>query len=178
VPISKNKKTEIVKELGKRVGSSETIVFVNFHGLPVNQTTELRQQLYERGVGYKVVKKTLIRRSFESSGRTITGTWPDLDGEIALTYLNQADGDPLAPAKGIYEFQKKSVLGRPALVGEGLRILGGVFQGAFADSEIMMMVAAIPSREVLYAQLVNLFHSPIQRLVVALDHISKLAKSE
>ena len=164
MPISKTKKSEIIKELGKQIASSETVVFVNFHGLPVAQATVLRRQLRARGVGYTVVKKTLIPRVFETSGRTITGTWPSLDGEVALAYLTATD-DPLAPAKGIHEFQKS--------VKEGLKILGGVFQNAFASAEVMMNIAAIPSREALYAQLANLFNSPLQHLVVALDQISK-----
>ena len=165
MPITRNRKSEIIKEVGKQVTLSETIVFVNFHGLSVAQATELRRQLRTREVGYTVVKKTLIRRAFEASGRVIAGAWPSLDGEVALAYLTSAAGDPLAPAKGIYEFQK--------LVKEGLKILGGVFQGAFAGAEAMMGIAAIPPREVLLAQLANLFNSPIQRFVVALDQISK-----
>ncbi|MFH1170595.1 MAG: 50S ribosomal protein L10 [Candidatus Vogelbacteria bacterium] len=170
MPIKKEKKVEIIKELGQKVGSSETVVFVNFHGLSVANATALRRQLRERGVGYTVAKKTLIRRAIEASGRAITGTLPNLDGEVALAYLTVADGDPIAPAKGIYEFSAK---GGPASGGQGLKILGGVFQGAFAGAEMMMSIAAIPPRETLYAQLANLFNSPIQRLVVALDQISK-----
>ncbi|MEK7621888.1 MAG: 50S ribosomal protein L10 [Patescibacteria group bacterium] len=165
MPISKNKKAEIIEELGKRIGSSETVVFVNFHGLPVSQVTELRRQLRDCGVGYTVVKKTLIPRVFTASRRVVAGAWPSLGGEIALTYLTDPAGDPIAPAKGIYEFQK--------LVKEGLKILGGVWAGAFADAVTMMGIAAIPPRETLYAQLANLFNSPIQRLVVVLDQISK-----
>ena len=165
MPINKNKKSEIIKELGKHVAESETVVFVNFHGLPVSQATALRRELRARGVGYTVVKKTLIRRAFEASGRKVTGEWPSLDGEVALAYLTAAAGDPIAPAKGIYEFQSK--------IKEGLKILGGVFQGAFTGAEAMMSIAAIPSREALLAQLANLFNSPIQRFVVALDQISK-----
>ena len=132
------------------------------------KATELRGQLRARGVGITVMKKKLIPLAFEVSGRVITGTWPALDGEVALTYLTAPQGDPIAPAKGIYEFQKT--------IKDGLRILGGVFQSAFTEAEAMMSIAAIPSREVLYAQLANLFNSPHQRLVVALDQISKITR--
>ncbi len=170
MPISKQKKVEIVKDLSQKVKGSETVVFVNFHGLSVANTTQLRRQLKAEGVGYTVAKKTLIRKAFETSGRAIAGDWPTLDGEVALAYLTVKDGDPISPAKGIHEFQKK--------VKEGIKILGGVFQGAFTDATMMMGIAAIPPRATLYAQLANLFNSPIQRLVIGLDQISKITKSE
>ena len=170
MPISKSQKGEIIKELGKKVALSETVVFINLHGLPVAQATALRRQLRERGVGYTVVKKTLIRRAFDSAGRKIAGEWPSLDGEVALAYLTDATGDLIAPAKGIYEFSAK---GGPASGGQRLKILGGVFQGAFLGAEAMIRIAAIPPRETLYAQLANLLNSPLQRFVVALDQLSK-----
>ena len=175
MPISKQKKVEIVKDLSQKVKGSETVVFVNFHGLSVANTTQLRRQLKAEGVGYTVAKKTLIRKAFETSGRAIAGDWPTLDGEVALAYLTVKDGDPISPAKGIHEFSAK---GGPASGRQNLKILGGVFQGAFTDATMMMGIAAIPPRATLYAQLANLFNSPIQRLVIGLDQISKITKSE
>lgn len=176
MPISKQKKAEIIEEMGRHIASSETIVFVNFHGLPVIRANALRRELRERGVGYAVAKKTLIRRALELSGRKIIGDCPPLDGEIALAFLSAAGGDEIAPAKEIYEFQSKSASGHPAPDGEKLKIIGGIFQGSYVSAAAMMGIAAIPPRETLYSQLANLFNSPLRRLVVALDQVSKLAR--
>jgi large subunit ribosomal protein L10 len=72
--------------------------------------------------------------------------------------------DATASAREIYNFQKTH---------KGLlEIIGGIFEGNFLGKEAMMEVAMIPSREVLYAQFVNLINSPIQRFAVVLDQIA------
>lgn len=157
--ISKDKKVEILGKLKEATDKSNTMVFVNFHALPVALTTEIRKSLREAGVGYFVAKKTLIKKAFGEKG--FGGNIPELPGEIAVAYGE----DQVAPAKGIYDYQKKN----PEL----LKIVGGVFEGKFVDAQMMTAIAAIPPREVLYGMFVNVINSPIQGLVMALDQIAK-----
>ncbi len=156
--ISKDKKVEILSKLKEATEKSNTLVFVNFHALPVSLATEIRKTLRESGVGYFVAKKTLIKKAFNEKG--FGGSLPELPGEIAVAY----GVDQVAPAKGIYEYQKKNP--------EALKIVGGVFEGNFVGPEMMTSIAAIPPREVLYGMLVNVINSPIQGLVIALDAIA------
>lgn len=158
--INKDKKIEITKRLKDEVlKSTGTIVFVNFHGLPMAQTTALRNDLAKDDVKLFVAKKTLIERAFTEAG--FTGEMPELPGEIAIAY----GADLLAPAKDVYEVQKKN----PDLV----RIVGGVFEGAFASLEKMTTIAQIPPREVLLGQFVNIINSPIAGFVMALNAIAE-----
>ena len=159
MPITKAKKVDIVKQLEKDVIPAETLVFVNFHGLSVGETTMLRKSLRTDGVGLTVAKKTLLKRALATS--KITGELPALDGEVAVAF----GADPIAPARGVQNFAKTHP--------EHLRILGGVFEGKYADAALMLEIAAIPGREVLYAKLLNLFNSPLQRFALVLDGISK-----
>ncbi|MCC6290558.1 50S ribosomal protein L10 [Candidatus Nomurabacteria bacterium] len=159
MPISKEKKVDIVKTLAERVVPAESIVFVNFHGLSVGETTELRKSLRAEGVGLMVAKKTLIKRALGAS--KITGDMPELDGEVALVYGD----DSLIPAREVQNFAKTHA--------EHLRIIGGVFEGKYADSKLMLEVASIPGREVLLARLLNLFNSPIQRFAMVLRAVSE-----
>lgn len=157
--INKDKKVAIVKKLTQEVASAASLVFANFHGLSVADTTTLRKQLRGEGTGLMVAKKTLIRRALGEAG--IAGELPALEGEVAVAY----GGDPIAPARGVQNFAK--------LHPENLRILGGVYEGKYADAALMLELAAIPGREVLLGKLANLLSSPYQRLVLALDAISK-----
>ena len=161
--ISKKVKSEVISEVKKEVAQAGSVVFVNFHGLDVAKTTNLRRELKEKGVGYKVVKKTLLRRAIDDSTKevAIAGEMPELPGEIAIAY----GVAQFSPAKGVYDFQTK--------VKEGLKIIGGIFDHKFISGEEMTKIAMIPSREVLYGQLVGMLAFPMRGLVVTLDQISK-----
>lgn len=156
--LQRSKKEEVVKELDKAISASESVVFVDFHGLNVSDETSLRRDLRDKEVGYKVSRKTLLKRALEGKAE---GELPPLTGEVALAYSK----DPTATAREVYNFHKTH---------NGLlKILGGIFEGKFISAEKMTEIAMIPSREVLYAQFVNLINSPIQRFAVVLDQIAK-----
>lgn len=157
--INKEKKVEILGKLQQAVDSASTLVFVNFHAVPVTLATEIRQTLRNNGVKYFVAKKTLIKKAFGEKG--FAGELPDLPGEIAVAYGD----DQIAPAKGIYDYQKKNA--------ELVKIVGGVFENRFMNATEMLNIATIPGRETLYGMFVNVINSPIQGLVIALDAIAK-----
>jgi len=148
----------MIKELETAVSKSESVVFVNFHGLNVSDETHLRRDLRNQEIGYKVSRKTLLRRALTGKAE---GEIPELPGEVAIVYSKDATSSP----REIYNFQKTHK--------DILSILGGIFEGKFIGAERMMEIAMIPSREVLYAQLVNLINSPIQRFAVVLGEIAK-----
>lgn len=156
--LKRNQKEEILKELDNSIKDSESVVFVDFHGINVGDETTLRRDLREKEIGYKVSRKTLLKRVLEGKAE---GELPPLTGEVALVYSK----DATKTAREVYNFHKAH---------NGiLKILGGIFEGKFIDSQKMTEIAMIPSREVLYAQFVNLINSPIQRFVVVLDQIAK-----
>lgn len=163
--LSKNKKKEVLGAMTDIADSAKTVVFVNFHGLTVVNSTEMRKQLRESGVGYTVAKKTLARKAF--ADKKFKGTMPELDGEFAVAYLpaQAGEGDVIAPAREVYAYEKKFD-GKVA-------ILGGVFDGEFKSKEEMVSIASIPGREQLIGMFVNLINSPIQRFVIAMDQIAK-----
>jgi len=156
--LTKDKKKALVKSLDTIVKDAETIVFVAFHKLGVEQSTKLRQALRNEKVGYTVAKKTLLKRALDSA--KYEGELPKMDGEIAIAYGK----DLLAPAREIYAFQKDHK--------DNMSIVGGVFEGKYINAEKMMSIATIPGMQVLYGQFVNLINSPIQGLVVGLKAIA------
>ncbi len=158
--LTKDQKKDILAKLSDAVIKNASHVFVQFHGVTVADITKVRRALRGAGVGYTVAKKTLIKKALD--GGKIAGTMPALEGEVALAYGND---DMTAPAREVYAFQKK-------LDGK-VSILGGVFEGQYKTKEEMMSIATIPSRQVLYAQFVNLINSPIQRFAVVIDAIAK-----
>jgi large subunit ribosomal protein L10 len=156
--ITKAKKKDILTKLEGIRKDSESIVFVNFKGVGVKDTTEMRRTLSGLGVGYFVAKKTLMKRAF---GESFEGEMPELEGEIAVAYSS----DAILPAQQIKEYAKKFK--------EAVAIAGGVFQGVFKSKEEMTEIASIPSLQILRGMFVNVINSPIQGLVLGLNAIAE-----
>jgi len=156
--LQKSKKEEMIKELEGVIKCSESLVFVNFHGLKVSDETILRRDLRDQGVNYKVSRKTLLARALKGKAE---GEIPELAGEVAIAYSK----DTISSPREIYNFQKthKGIL----------NILGGIFEGKFVSGSYMMELATIPSREVLLSKIAFLLKSPMQRLALAVNEVAK-----
>jgi large subunit ribosomal protein L10 len=162
MPITKAKKQEMLSKLAT-VAKNPSVVFVNFHGLPMPETVELRSTLRKNGVGLLVAKKTLVRKAFSEAG--IAGELPATEGELALAYSQ----DALAAAREVYAFQKKF---------DGkLAIQGGTFESTFQNKVQMTEIAQIPDRQTLLGMFVNVINSPIQGLAVALNAVAEKRQS-
>lgn len=156
--ITKAKKQEILAKLTEVKDTADSIVFVHYKSLTVSDTTAMRKELREKGVGLFVAKKTLMGRAFLGA---FTGTMPTLDGEIAVAFST----DPMAPAQEMKEFSSKFK--------DKISIVGGVFQGVYKSQSEMIEIASIPSLHVLRGMFVNVINSPIQGLVVSLNAIAE-----
>jgi large subunit ribosomal protein L10 len=156
--LQKSKKEEMIKELEGAISGSESLVFVNFHGMKVSDETLLRRDLRKEGVSYKVSRKTLLARALKGKAE---GEVPELAGEVAIAYSKDAISSP----REVYNFQKthKGIL----------NILGGIFNGKFVDGAYMIELATIPTKEVLLSKLAWLFKSPMQRFALALSEVAK-----
>lgn len=156
--ITKTKKEEIIAKLDGVKESADSVVFFNFKGMTVANTTAMRKALRENGVGYFVAKKTLLERAF---GSKFEGTMPELPGEIAIAYSE----DAIAPAQNVKEFATKFK--------DNIAIAGGVFQGVFKDKAEMTAIASIPALPVLRGMFAQLINSPRQRFAVVLSKVSE-----
>ena len=56
-------KQPIVDEIKSCLEGAQGVVVVDYRGLTVEQDTQLRKQLREAGVVYKVYKNTLVKRA-------------------------------------------------------------------------------------------------------------------
>ena len=153
--------TAIIEKLKTAMSGAKSLVFVNFHGLTVGEATTMRKALKKDGVSYFVAKKTLVEKALDS--HKYAGARPALVGEFGMAY----GADLVAPARGIYEFQRKFK--------DKATIVGGVFENAYMSKDEMTTIAAIPPQKTLYGMLVNVINSPIQGMVMVLDQIAKKA---
>lgn len=161
MPITLDKKKELVAGLEKSLKSANSVVFVKFDKLTVADVNTLRRNLQVQDVGYVVAKKSLLKRALGTNN--VSGDMPEMPGQVAMAY----SADLLAPAREVLAFQKTHK--------ENIEIIGGVFEGKYMSKEEMMSIATIPPLQTLRGMFVNLINSPIQRFAVVIDQIA-LAK--
>ncbi|MCI8764140.1 MAG: 50S ribosomal protein L10 [Lachnospiraceae bacterium] len=152
-------KQPIVAEISELLNGAASAVAVDYRGLTVAQDTELRKQLREAGVTYKVYKNTLIRRAAE--GTDFAALDPHLEGPTAIAVSKD---DATAPARVLAEFAKKA---------DKLEIKAGVVEGTYYDAKGMQAISSIPSREVLLGRLFGSMKSPIANLARVLNQVAE-----
>ena len=152
-------KQPIVAEISELLNGAASAVVVDYRGLTVAQDTELRKQLREAGVTYKVYKNTMIRRAAE--GTAFAALDPHLEGPTAIAVSKT---DATAAARILAEFAKKA---------DKLEIKGGVVEGNYYDAKGMQVIATIPSREVLLGRLLGSMQSPIANFARVLNQIAE-----
>ncbi len=94
-------KQPIVEEIASTVKDAATVVIVSYSGITVAQDTQLRRQLREAGVTYKVYKNTLMTRAFK--GTEFEGLTESLKGTNAIAVCKD---DATAPARILSKFAK------------------------------------------------------------------------
>lgn len=94
-------KKRVAEALSEELRGHDIIYLTDFTGLNVKAITEFRARLRDEGVGYRVVKNTLMRRALE--GLDLPDLSAHLEGPTALVL---SESDPVAPARVIKEFAK------------------------------------------------------------------------
>ena len=148
-----------VQEIAEKFQAAASVVVVDYRGLTVAQVTELRKQLREAGVEFKVYKNTLTRRAAEAAG--LEGINEYLTGPNAIAFSNE---DVVAPAKIINEFAKKN---------EALEIKAGIIEGTVSSVEDVKALAELPSREGLLSMLLSVLQAPVRNFALATKAVAE-----
>jgi len=149
--ITRAKKESLITEIHQKAEKSKVAVFVNFRGLSANDTTQLRRIFRKAGMDFKVIKKTLLKKVLGGFG--ISGDMPELEGELAVAFSPEESPEAAKILNGFAKDHK------------GLKVLGGVFAKSYVFADFIGRLAALPSREVLLAQVVGMLASPMRGLV-------------
>ncbi|NLI92007.1 MAG: 50S ribosomal protein L10 [Peptococcaceae bacterium] len=167
-------KQKVVEDIKQKFQGSSGVVLADYRGLTVSQVTNLRVELRQAGVEYRVLKNTMVRRAANEIG--IEGLDEFLEGPTALAF----SADPVAGAKILSEFTKKN---------KNLTIKAGVVEGKVVGPEKVKDLANLPPREVLLSQvlagmqgplqgMVNVLQGPIRKLGYALEEVRKLKEAQ
>lgn len=157
-------KKPIVDEIIENLKDAKSAVIADYRGLTVEQDTQLRKQMREAGVVYKVYKNTMIKRAIE--GTEFEALTPDLEGPTAIAISKD---DATAPARILFNFAKKA---------EALELKSGVVEGAFYDNKAISVIATIPSREELLSKLLGSIQSPVTNFARVIKQIAEKKEAE
>ena len=152
-------KQPVVEEIAGKVKDAKAAVLVDYRGLTVEQDTQLRKQLREAGIVYKVYKNTMMKRAFE--GTDFAQLDPHLDGPSAIAL---ATDDVTAPARILAKFAEKA---------KALEMKGGVVEGTYYDAAGLAELAKVPSREELLSRLLGSMQSPIANFARVINQIAE-----
>ena len=152
-------KQPIVAAIAEDVKDAQSVVLVDYRGLTVAEDTELRKQLREAGIIYKVCKNTMMKRAFE--GTDFEGLAPYLEGPSAMAVSKD---DATAPARILCKFAKTA---------DKLEVKAGVVEGKVYDMAGVQALSAIPSREELLSKLLGSIQSPIANFARVIKQIAE-----
>jgi len=156
--MTRTEKGTQIEELKEKFSNSSFFYLTDSSTLTVEEVSELRGMLYEKGIEMKVVKNTLAKKALEASAeeKGYAPLYDALKGPTAVLFTETAN----SPARVIEEFRKKHE--KPTL--KAAYIDTDVF---FGDDQLKAL-AALKSKEELVGEIITLLQSPAKTVISAL----------
>lgn len=152
------KKQELVNQIAEEIKASSSIVIADYRGLNVAEVTELRNNMRNEGLTFKVYKNSLVRRAMEQAG--IEGLDEVLTGPNAIAFSTE---DVVAPARVLNDFAKTH---------QNLELKAGVIEGKVASLEEVKAIATLPNKEGLLSMLLSVLTAPMRNTALAVKAVA------
>ena len=152
---SREQKKKIIEDIKEKLDKQKAIVFVEVKGLKAKEIFDLREKLKKADSLLTIAKKTLLDIAFKERKLKVKGK--KLEGQVALVF---GFSDEIKPARITHQF---------SLSNGNLKILGGIFEDKFIDSDQIIALAQLSSKEELYTRVVRTIVSPISGFVNVLQ---------
>lgn len=153
--MNRDEKAAVIDRIAGELEGSQAVFAVDYRGITVAQIAELRSRLRAADTSFSVVKNSLTERAADKAGADSLKAV--LEGPTALAFVR---GDAAAAAKALSDAQRATQV---------LEFKGGLLDGKAVSPEDIRAIARLPSREVLYGQLVGIVASPVGGLVRSLN---------
>ncbi|MBA3422225.1 MAG: 50S ribosomal protein L10 [Thermoleophilaceae bacterium] len=149
--MNRDQKAAVIQEVAREIDAADAIFVVDYRGISVKQSADLRVRLDEAGASFRVIKNRLGQRAVDQAGAD--GLKSLLEGPTALTFVR---GDAATVAKALATFRREHGL---------LVFKGGTLNGDALSADDVEAISRLPSRDALYGQLVGVTASPLSGLV-------------
>lgn len=151
----KEQKGTIVEGLAENLGRASIALVSEYKGMTAAQSDDMRRRLRAVRGEFRVAKNTLVRRAIKDTRYEALGE--KLGGPVGLI-LSYAD--PVELAKTVTSMRE---------LADKFKVRGGVLDGKALSAEEVQALAALPPREVIFAQLLGLLQAPATRLARLLN---------
>ena len=153
----RTEKEAAVEVFRERFGRMSSAVFLDFSGMTVEEVSLLRGNLRAKGVEYKVVKNTLVKKAIGDAAWAKTLA-PLLKGMTGVAWSFE---EPSAAARVVKDFKKDN---------EKLKIKGGLLEGQVLDAKAVEdQLATLPGKDEMRATLLATLMAPAQHFVMLLN---------
>ena len=156
MPISREKKEELVRVFSNKLAEAKVVLFTDYRGLKVEDMTDLRKQLREKGVEIKVIKNSLLKIAADNAQVEFDSARLS-DHPMAVVF---GYDDEVTAAKSVFAFSKDH---------EALEVVGGFLEGRNIDYQGIKTLSEIPSREELIAKMMGSIKAPVSNFVGVLN---------
>jgi large subunit ribosomal protein L10 len=153
--MNRDEKAAVIDRIAGELEEAQAVFAVDYRGITVSQVADLRTKLRAADATFRVVKNSLTERAADRAGAEALKEL--LQGPTALTFVR---GDAAAAAKALSDAQRTT---------EVLAFKGGLMEGRSVSADDIKAIAKLPSREVLYAQLVGTVAAPLNGLARTLN---------
>ena len=159
--MNKEKKKSYINEMTTQFDKSEAVIVTHYQGLTVSQLDELRKQMREQGIIFKITKNRITKLALEKTRCKDLSNLFNGPTAIALSK------DAIQSAKILTKFSKDN---------KNLKILGGIMGNDILDLAGVQNVATLPSLDEARAKIVGILRSPAKKIAsILLAPASKIA---
>ena len=143
-------KEQLVAELREIIVGRSSVVLTDYKGMTVEEMYNLRRECDKAGASYRVVKNTLAKLAIADTPYEFLSE--GFEGTVGIAYSD----DPIAPAKVLTEFGKKS---------KSLELKLGFLDGKRLAPQDLEALSKLPGKDQLRAQLLRVFNAPATKFV-------------
>ena len=159
--MNKEQKKDYIKNMTAQFESSEAVLVTHYQGLNMKQLDELRKQMREQGIQFKITKNRITKLALQ---KTKCKDLVDLFSGPTAVALSK---DAISSAKILTKFSKEN---------KNLKILGGIMGNDVLDVAGVAKVATLPTLNEARAKIVGILRSPAQKITsILLAPASKIA---
>jgi len=149
--MNRTEKEQVVQELAQRLTDTQATFLADYRGINVEQATQLRRELTQAGVEYRVVKNNLLKLAAQGTPSEALQSY--CAGPTAIAFSGD---DPVAPAKILSKFAKSI---------DAFELKAGILSGKFLSVADINALADLPSRDELLAKALSTMNAPITNFV-------------